>query len=109
MKSFSSYIFFLLRIFCFVFCLLDTIDLNSANDAWYGSVKDLIREQQDKAVWVCEGKVSVSELLQTTCFCVNLTVSYTPSLCCYFLSPGGWFRGGPRSPRRPHVLPVGNE
>uniref|UniRef100_A0A3P8RJ83 Tight junction protein 2a (zona occludens 2) n=1 Tax=Astatotilapia calliptera TaxID=8154 RepID=A0A3P8RJ83_ASTCA len=34
----------------------DTIDLNSANDAWYGSVKDLIREQQDKAVWVCEGK-----------------------------------------------------
>uniref|UniRef100_A0A3P8RJA8 Tight junction protein 2a (zona occludens 2) n=1 Tax=Astatotilapia calliptera TaxID=8154 RepID=A0A3P8RJA8_ASTCA len=39
----------------------DTIDLNSANDAWYGSVKDLIREQQDKAVWVCEGKVDGSE------------------------------------------------
>uniref|UniRef100_A0A3Q1B1P9 Tight junction protein 2a (zona occludens 2) n=1 Tax=Amphiprion ocellaris TaxID=80972 RepID=A0A3Q1B1P9_AMPOC len=33
-----------------------TIDLNSANDAWYGSVKDSIREQQDRAVWVCEGK-----------------------------------------------------
>lgn len=36
-----------------------TIDLNSANDAWYGSVKDTIREQQDRAVWVCEGKVSL--------------------------------------------------
>uniref|UniRef100_A0AAQ4RT70 Tight junction protein 2a (zona occludens 2) n=1 Tax=Gasterosteus aculeatus aculeatus TaxID=481459 RepID=A0AAQ4RT70_GASAC len=34
-----------------------TIDLNSANDAWYGSVKDSIREQQERAVWVCEGKV----------------------------------------------------
>uniref|UniRef100_A0A3Q3FWA4 Tight junction protein 2a (zona occludens 2) n=1 Tax=Labrus bergylta TaxID=56723 RepID=A0A3Q3FWA4_9LABR len=33
-----------------------TIDLNSANDAWYGSVKDSIQEQQDRAVWVCEGK-----------------------------------------------------
>ncbi|XP_063334966.1 tight junction protein ZO-2a isoform X4 [Pelmatolapia mariae] len=39
----------------------NTIDLNSANDAWYGSVKDSIREQQDKAVWVCEGKVDGSE------------------------------------------------
>lgn len=39
--------------------LLATIDLNSANDAWYGSVKDSIREQQDRAVWVCEGKVSL--------------------------------------------------
>uniref|UniRef100_A0A672JPV8 Tight junction protein 2a (zona occludens 2) n=1 Tax=Salarias fasciatus TaxID=181472 RepID=A0A672JPV8_SALFA len=33
-----------------------SIDLNSANDGWYGSVKDSIREQQDRAVWVCEGK-----------------------------------------------------
>uniref|UniRef100_A0A674NE94 Tight junction protein 2a (zona occludens 2) n=1 Tax=Takifugu rubripes TaxID=31033 RepID=A0A674NE94_TAKRU len=38
-----------------------TIDLNSANDAWYGSVKDSIREQQDKAVWVCEGKMDGSD------------------------------------------------
>ncbi|XP_049459925.1 tight junction protein ZO-2a isoform X1 [Epinephelus fuscoguttatus] len=38
-----------------------TIDLNSANDAWYGSVKDSIREQQDRAVWVCEGKLDGSE------------------------------------------------
>uniref|UniRef100_A0A667Y8M1 Tight junction protein 2 n=1 Tax=Myripristis murdjan TaxID=586833 RepID=A0A667Y8M1_9TELE len=34
-----------------------TIDLNSANDAWYGSVKDSIREQQMQAVWVSEGKL----------------------------------------------------
>ncbi|XP_036972318.1 tight junction protein ZO-2a isoform X2 [Acanthopagrus latus] len=38
-----------------------TIDLNSANDAWYGSVKDSIQEQQDRAVWVCEGKLEGSE------------------------------------------------
>ncbi|XP_070844686.1 tight junction protein ZO-2a isoform X2 [Chaetodon trifascialis] len=38
-----------------------SIDLNSANDAWYGSVKDSIREQQDRAVWVCEGKLDGSE------------------------------------------------
>ncbi|XP_058473792.1 tight junction protein ZO-2a isoform X2 [Solea solea] len=38
-----------------------TIDLNSANDAWYGSVKDTIQEQQDRAVWVCEGKLDGTE------------------------------------------------
>uniref|UniRef100_A0A3P9K9L2 Tight junction protein 2a (zona occludens 2) n=1 Tax=Oryzias latipes TaxID=8090 RepID=A0A3P9K9L2_ORYLA len=38
-----------------------TIDLNSANDAWYGSVKDEIRQQQDRAVWVSEAKVDGSE------------------------------------------------
>ncbi|KAM4528115.1 tight junction protein ZO-2a isoform 2-T2 [Odontesthes bonariensis] len=37
------------------------IDLNSANDAWYGSVKDSIQEQQDRAVWVSEGKLDGSE------------------------------------------------
>uniref|UniRef100_A0A8C6KHT8 Tight junction protein 2a (zona occludens 2) n=1 Tax=Nothobranchius furzeri TaxID=105023 RepID=A0A8C6KHT8_NOTFU len=36
-----------------------TIDLNSANDAWYGSVKDSIQEQQDRAVWVSDGKVNL--------------------------------------------------
>ncbi|XP_034565195.1 tight junction protein ZO-2a isoform X2 [Notolabrus celidotus] len=38
-----------------------TVDLNSSNDAWYGSVKDTIQEQQDRAVWVCEGKLEGSE------------------------------------------------
>uniref|UniRef100_A0A8C5EMP8 Tight junction protein 2b (zona occludens 2) n=1 Tax=Gouania willdenowi TaxID=441366 RepID=A0A8C5EMP8_GOUWI len=33
-----------------------TIDLNSSNDAWYGSVKDSIGEQQMQAVWVSDGK-----------------------------------------------------
>uniref|UniRef100_A0A671PNV3 Tight junction protein ZO-2-like n=1 Tax=Sinocyclocheilus anshuiensis TaxID=1608454 RepID=A0A671PNV3_9TELE len=32
------------------------IDLNSANDAWYGSLKETIRDQQTHAVWVSEGK-----------------------------------------------------
>ncbi|KAL2087380.1 hypothetical protein ACEWY4_016208 [Coilia grayii] len=35
----------------------DTIDLNSAHDAWYGSLKESIREQQGRAVWVYEGKL----------------------------------------------------
>ncbi|XP_045551278.1 tight junction protein ZO-2b isoform X2 [Salmo salar] len=34
-----------------------TIEVNSVNDAWYGSVKDSIREQQTQAVWVSEGKL----------------------------------------------------
>ncbi|XP_054466336.1 tight junction protein ZO-2-like [Anoplopoma fimbria] len=34
-----------------------TVDLNSANDAWYGGVKDSIREQQMQAVWVSDGKL----------------------------------------------------
>ncbi|XP_064798896.1 tight junction protein ZO-2-like isoform X3 [Oncorhynchus masou masou] len=38
-----------------------TVDLNSANDGWYGSVKDSIRAQQERAVWVCEGKLDGSE------------------------------------------------
>ncbi|KAL0965437.1 hypothetical protein UPYG_G00281270 [Umbra pygmaea] len=38
-----------------------TIDLNSANDAWYGSVKDSIQAQQERAVWVCEEKLDGSE------------------------------------------------
>ncbi|KAG7476282.1 hypothetical protein MATL_G00081240 [Megalops atlanticus] len=39
----------------------DTIELNSANDAWYGSLKDSIQEQQNRAVWVCENKLDGSE------------------------------------------------
>lgn len=38
-----------------------TIDLNAAHDAWYGSLKESIREQQDQAVWVCEGKLDGSD------------------------------------------------
>ncbi|XP_073724179.1 tight junction protein ZO-2b isoform X2 [Misgurnus anguillicaudatus] len=37
------------------------IDLNSANDAWYGSLKETIREQQTQAVWVSEGKLDGTE------------------------------------------------
>ncbi|XP_074984848.1 tight junction protein 2 isoform X5 [Caretta caretta] len=34
-----------------------TINLNSANDSWYGSLKDAIQQQQVEAVWVSEGKM----------------------------------------------------
>uniref|UniRef100_A0A8C6YF92 Tight junction protein 2 n=1 Tax=Naja naja TaxID=35670 RepID=A0A8C6YF92_NAJNA len=34
-----------------------SIDLNSGNDGWYGSLKDTIQQQQNEAVWVSEGKL----------------------------------------------------
>ncbi|XP_056379027.1 tight junction protein ZO-2-like isoform X2 [Hyla sarda] len=33
-----------------------TINLNSSNDSWYGSLKDVIKDQQREAVWVSEEK-----------------------------------------------------
>ncbi|KAL7988719.1 hypothetical protein Chor_007638 [Crotalus horridus] len=39
-----------------------TIDLNSANDGWYGSLKDVIQQQQNEAVWVSEGKIENAEI-----------------------------------------------
>ncbi|KAF6127696.1 tight junction protein 2 [Phyllostomus discolor] len=33
-----------------------TINLNAANDSWFGSLKDTIQHQQGEAVWVSEGK-----------------------------------------------------
>lgn len=33
-----------------------TINLNSSNESWYGSLKDVIKDQQTEAVWVSEGK-----------------------------------------------------
>lgn len=34
-----------------------TINLNSANDSWFGNLKDTIQIQQGEAVWVSEGKM----------------------------------------------------
>ncbi|XP_007890843.1 tight junction protein ZO-2a isoform X2 [Callorhinchus milii] len=34
----------------------EIIDLNSANDGWYGMLKDLVNNHQESAVWVSEGK-----------------------------------------------------
>ncbi|XP_019410637.1 PREDICTED: tight junction protein ZO-2 isoform X2 [Crocodylus porosus] len=34
-----------------------TVNLNSANDSWYGSLKDVVQQQQNEAVWVSEGKL----------------------------------------------------
>ncbi|NWX95872.1 ZO2 protein, partial [Nothoprocta ornata] len=38
-----------------------TINLNSANDSWYGSLKDTIQQQQGETVWVSEGKLDGME------------------------------------------------
>ncbi|XP_049626886.1 tight junction protein ZO-2 isoform X5 [Suncus etruscus] len=35
------------------------INLNSANDGWFGSLKDTIQQQQGEAVWVSEGKAKI--------------------------------------------------
>ncbi|XP_073908095.1 tight junction protein 2 isoform X5 [Castor canadensis] len=34
-----------------------TINLSSANDGWFGSLKDTVEHQQGEAVWVSEGKM----------------------------------------------------
>ncbi|XP_062383697.1 tight junction protein ZO-2a isoform X2 [Sardina pilchardus] len=60
-----------------------TVDLNSAHDAWYGSLKESIREQQDRAVWVCEGKLDGSDEdldLQDDC------MSYLSAMSADYLS-----------------------
>lgn len=50
------------------FSFIATVDLNSAHDAWYGSLKDTIQEEQNRAVWVCESKVrSVFTLTVVIC------------------------------------------
>uniref|UniRef100_A0A8C6TIA2 Tight junction protein 2b (zona occludens 2) n=1 Tax=Neogobius melanostomus TaxID=47308 RepID=A0A8C6TIA2_9GOBI len=39
-----------------------SIELNSLNDAWYGSLKETIREQQAQPVWVSHGKLDRGDL-----------------------------------------------
>lgn len=47
----------------FVYISVATINLNSANDSWFGSLKDSIQHQQGEAVWVSEGKVCGIDIL----------------------------------------------
>lgn len=47
----------------FVYISIATINLNSANDSWFGSLKDTIQHQQGEAVWVSEGKVCGMDML----------------------------------------------
>lgn len=46
-----------------VYISVATINLNSANDSWFGSLKDTIQHQQGEAVWVSEGKVCDTDAL----------------------------------------------
>lgn len=34
------------------------------NDGWYGALKEAVQQQQNQLVWVSEGKVSRSVVLQ---------------------------------------------
>lgn len=47
----------------FAYISIATIDLNAANDSWFGSLKDTIQHQQGEAVWVSEGKVCGIDIL----------------------------------------------
>uniref|UniRef100_UPI0037E80863 tight junction protein ZO-2-like isoform X3 n=1 Tax=Semicossyphus pulcher TaxID=241346 RepID=UPI0037E80863 len=61
-----------------------TIDLNSANDAWYGSVKDSIKEQQMQAVWVSDGKL---EGVETDLDCQDVErLSFLSAMSADYLS-----------------------
>lgn len=74
---------------CALCCVsyIATIDLNSANDAWYGSVKDTIRDQQMQAVWVSDGKVNTHTEKHTGPEGVSashvLAAGYTHSCCLW--------------------------
>ncbi|XP_034027146.1 tight junction protein ZO-2-like isoform X1 [Thalassophryne amazonica] len=60
------------------------IDLNSANDAWYGSIKDTIREQQMQAVWVSDCKL---EGVETDLDCQDVEhLSYLSAMSADYLS-----------------------
>ncbi|XP_041642832.1 tight junction protein ZO-2-like isoform X1 [Cheilinus undulatus] len=61
-----------------------TVDVNSANDAWYGSVKDSIREQQMQAVWVSDGKL---EGVETDLECQDVErLSFLSAMSADYLS-----------------------
>ncbi|XP_062310307.1 tight junction protein ZO-2-like isoform X1 [Osmerus eperlanus] len=60
-----------------------TIELNSSNDAWYGSVKDCIRQQQTQAVWVSEGKL---EGMETELDLPEDRMSYLSAMSADYLS-----------------------
>ncbi|XP_068995437.1 tight junction protein ZO-2-like isoform X2 [Embiotoca jacksoni] len=61
-----------------------TINLNSANDAWYGSIKDSIQEQQMQAVWVSDGKL---EGVETDLDCQDMErLSFLSAMSADYLS-----------------------
>lgn len=55
-----------------------TINLNSMNDGWFGSLKDIIQQQQNQLVWVSEGKVGrvhTKNRLDWNCFSLLFTLT----------------------------------
>lgn len=61
-----------------------TINLNSSNDAWYGSIKDSVREQQMQAVWVSDGKL---EGVETDLDCQDVErLSFLSAMSADYLS-----------------------
>uniref|UniRef100_A0A4W3I7F4 Tight junction protein 2a (zona occludens 2) n=1 Tax=Callorhinchus milii TaxID=7868 RepID=A0A4W3I7F4_CALMI len=64
----------------------EIIDLNSANDGWYGMLKDLVNNHQESAVWVSEGKVRMKGMRDEDLEMPDDRVSYLSAMGADYLS-----------------------
>ncbi|XP_070104764.1 tight junction protein ZO-2 isoform X9 [Equus caballus] len=72
-----------------------TINLNSANDGWFGSLKDTIQQQQGEAVWVSEGKAKTQNREEFFDFSRSYEYNSNPSAVTGNEVPGASPKGGP--------------
>ncbi|XP_068830211.1 tight junction protein ZO-2 isoform X6 [Capricornis sumatraensis] len=72
-----------------------TINLNSANDSWFGSLKDTIQHQQGEAVWVSEGKAKTQNREESFDFSRSYEYKSNPSAAAGNEIPGASTKGCP--------------
>ncbi|XP_066895661.1 tight junction protein ZO-2 isoform X7 [Kogia breviceps] len=72
-----------------------TINLNSANDSWFGSLKDVIQHQQGEAVWVSEGKAKTQNKEESFDFSRSYEYKSNPSAVAGNEIPGTSTKGCP--------------
>ncbi|XP_060156852.1 tight junction protein ZO-2 isoform X7 [Globicephala melas] len=72
-----------------------TINLNSANDSWFGSLKDTIQHQQGEAVWVSEGKAKTQNKEESFDFSRSYEYKSNPSAVAGNEIPGTSTKGCP--------------
>ncbi|XP_055128315.1 tight junction protein ZO-2 isoform X7 [Symphalangus syndactylus] len=72
-----------------------TINLNSANDSWFGSLKDTIQHQQGEAVWVSEGKAKPQNKEESYDFSKSYEYKSNPSAVAGNETPGASTKGYP--------------
>nr|XP_034492420.1 tight junction protein ZO-2 isoform X5 [Marmota flaviventris] len=71
------------------------INLSSANDSWFGSLKDTIQHQQGEAVWVSEGKARTQNREESYDFSKNQEYKLNPSTVAGNEIPGVSTKGCP--------------